>query len=210
MKVLLVNGSSHEYGCKERAFAGISAKLIRGCVKQMKMKVIVKSTMLGIMISSSLLGSLSASAAQIEAGEAVSITQELQSGGSAVLPFGVTNDGYAKYFTGTSYLSNLSTDKNLPVYNVTFAHGAHTFWHIHNGSCQVLVGASGRGYYQVWGEKAHEMKPGESATIPAGVKHWHGAAPGTSFQHIAMFEQKSGITTTWLEPVDEAEYQALK
>lgn len=59
--------------------------------------------------------------------ETSAITQELTELGGTVQPIGAPNDAYAKYFTGQSYLSNLSTDKNLPVYNVTFAHGAHTF-----------------------------------------------------------------------------------
>ena len=142
--------------------------------------------------------------------ESVALTRELTELGGAVQPIGVPNDAYAKYFTGQSYLANLSADAALPVYNVTFAHGAHTYWHIHHGSCQILVAQSGRGYYQIWGEAPHELRPGETASIPAGVKHWHGAAPGTSFQHIALMEQKEGITTEWLEPVSDKAFAALK
>lgn len=151
-----------------------------------------------------------AAAASDDPMEVASITTELTELGGAVQPIGVPNEGYAKFFSGKSYLSNLSTDKDLPVYNVTFAHGAHTFWHVHHGSCQVLVAESGRGYYQIWGEKPVELKPGMTVTIPAGVKHWHGAAPGTSFQHIALMQQGDGITTEWLEPVDEKDFQSLK
>jgi len=50
-----------------------------------------------------------------------------------------------------------------------------------------------------------------TATIPAGVKHWHGAAPGVSFQHIALMEEMhEGISTEWLEPVKDADYRKLK
>lgn len=142
--------------------------------------------------------------------ETSAITQELTELGGTVEPIGAPNDAYAKYFTGQSYLSNLSTDKNLPVYNVTFAHGAHTFWHIHHGTCQVLVAQSGQGYYQIWGEEPQKLLPGMTATIPAGVKHWHGAAPGVSFQHIALMEMHEGISTEWLEPVKDADYRKLK
>ncbi|MBQ1511466.1 MAG: cupin domain-containing protein [Selenomonadaceae bacterium] len=151
-----------------------------------------------------------AAASTADPAEATSITTELTQMGGAVQPIGAPNDGYAKFFTGQSYLANLSTDKNLPVYNVTFAHGAHTFWHIHHGSCQVLVAESGRGYYQIWGEKPVELLPGMTATIPAGVKHWHGAAPGVSFQHVALMQQGEGITTEWLEPVDDKAFKSLK
>ena len=142
--------------------------------------------------------------------ETSAISRELAELGGAVQPIGSPNDAYAKYFTGQSYLSNLSTDKNLPVYNVTFAHGAHTFWHIHHGTCQILVAQSGQGYYQIWGEEPQKLLPGMTATIPAGVKHWHGAAPGVSFQHIALMEMHEGISTEWLEPVKDADYRKLK
>jgi len=142
--------------------------------------------------------------------ETSAISRELAELGGAVQPIGSPNDAYAKYFTGQSYLSNLSTDKNLPVYNVTFAHGAHTFWHIHHGTCQILVAQSGQGYYQIWGEEPQKLLLGMTATIPAGVKHWHGAAPGVSFQHIALMEMHEGISTEWLEPVKDADYRKLK
>ena len=149
-------------------------------------------------------------AAEVTEQEKISIEKELKKVGGAIQPIGETNDAYAKFFTGQSYLSNVSADKNLPVFNVTFAHGAHTFWHIHHKTCQILIAESGRGYYQIWGEKPQELLPGQTATIPAGVKHWHGAAPNTSFQHIALMEQVEGISTEWLEPVDGAEFKKLK
>ena len=135
------------------------------------------------------------------------IINELKGTGGAVQPIGKSNDAYAKYFSGQSFLVNLSKDPSLPVPNVTFYHGAHTFWHIHPNTCQVLIAASGSGYYQIWGEKPHKLLPGQTATIPAGVKHWHGAAPNTSFQHIVIMKDS---TTQWLEPVNETEYNALQ
>ena len=149
-------------------------------------------------------------AAEVTEQEEISIEKELKKVGGAIQPIGETNDAYSKYFTGQSYLSNVSKEKNFPVYNVTFAHGAHTFWHIHHKTCQILIAESGRGYYQIWGEKPQELLPGKTATIPAGVKHWHGAAPNTSFQHIALMEQVEGIFTEWLEEVDDAEFKKLK
>ena len=149
-------------------------------------------------------------AAEVTAQEAEAITRELQTSGGAIQPIGMTNDAYARYFTGQSYLANISTDESFPVHNVTFAHGAHTFWHIHLNTCQVLIAAAGRGYYQLWGEAPKHLLPGQTATIPAGVKHWHGAAPGTSFQHVALMKHGEGVRTEWLEPVHDADYRALK
>lgn len=44
-------------------------------------------------------------------------------------------------------LAALTDGKKVPVVNVTFYKGAHTYWHRHYGTCQILVGASGHGYY---------------------------------------------------------------
>lgn len=169
---------------------------------------ILKSMAAGI-LGASIFFSGTSLAAPVTAQEENLIVRELARIGGAVQPIGETNDANAAHFTGQSYLANLSKDKNLPVYNVTFAHGAHTFWHIHHKSCQVLVAAAGRGYYQIWGEEPHELLPGQTATIPAGVKHWHGAAPNCSFQHIALMQQVAGVTTEWLEPVDDSAFQNL-
>ncbi|MBQ7586054.1 MAG: cupin domain-containing protein [Desulfovibrionaceae bacterium] len=148
--------------------------------------------------------------AEVTQEEAKSITKELKANGGAIQPIGQTNDTYAKYFTGQSYLADLSQDKTFPVHNVTFAHGAHTFWHIHHNTCQVLIAEAGRGYYQLWGGEPQVLLPGQTVTIPAGVKHWHGSAPNTSFQHIALMKHGKDVHTEWLEPVDEALYKSLK
>lgn len=47
-------------------------------------------------------------------------------GKGAVMEVGSPNDGFAKFFTGKSWLASLSKDKDIPVYNVTFENGAHT------------------------------------------------------------------------------------
>ncbi len=139
---------------------------------------------------------------------AAEITAALSQAGGAVFPLGADNAAYAQYFTGQSYLAPIGADKNVRAANVTFAPSCINHWHYHTGSCQILMGVSGRGYYQIWGEEPVEMKPGDSVTIPEGVKHWHGAAPDSWFQHIAVSAANMG--TTWLEPVDEAVYKKLK
>ena len=98
------------------------------------------------------------------------ITAELQKEGGAVYPIGMPNTGYAKYFTGRSFLYPMES-KFVNVANVTFEPGCINFWHKHHGSCQVLAGISGKGYYQIWGEEPKELLPGQSVTIPEGVKH---------------------------------------
>ena len=103
-----------------------------------------------------------------------------------VFPIGEPNNAYAKYFVGQSYLAQVSTNQ-VGIFNVTFEPGCRNNWHIHHadkGGGQILVCVAGRGYYQEEGKEAVEMKPGDCINIPAGVKHWHGAASDLSLIHI--------------------------
>ena len=53
------------------------------------------------------------------------------------------------------------------------------------------------------------LHPGDVVEIPAGVKHWHGAARNSWFSHLAIEVPGVGTGNEWLEPVDAAEYDAL-
>ncbi len=126
------------------------------------------------------------------------------------IPVGEPNDAYARYFTGRSYLHPLTTSQ-VPAFGVTFEPSCRNNWHIHHaetGGGQILICTAGRGFYQEWGKPAVEMRPGTTVNIPAGVKHWHGAAPDTWFQHIALEVPGTGGRNEWLEPVDDATYAA--
>ena len=135
------------------------------------------------------------------------ITSALKGMGHTPFPIGKPNSGYAKYFTGNSYLQLLAGGAGINVANVTFAPGTINFWHKHHKSCQVLVGVSGAGWYQIWGEEPQKMEPGTTVTIPEGVKHWHGAAKGGWFQHLSIMLDGAG--TEWLEPVSTTDYDKL-
>ncbi|MBR0260809.1 MAG: cupin domain-containing protein [Selenomonadaceae bacterium] len=128
----------------------------------------------------------------------------------AIFDIGKPNVNYEKYFTGKTYLAPLSTGQSIGVGNVTFIDGAHTFWHIHHGTCQILVAESGAGYVQIWGQEPVELLPGVVFTVPEGVKHWHGAAPGKMMQHVAIMQSNSEVSTEWLEPVDDKFFRSLK
>ena len=54
------------------------------------------------------------------------------------------------------------------------------------------------------------MRPGDVVNIPAGVKHWHGAAKDSWFQHLAVEVPGEGGRTEWCEAVDEEQYSVLK
>ena len=86
-------------------------------------------------------------------------------------------------------------------------------WHIHHadkGGGQILVCVAGRGYYQEEGKEAVEMKPGDCINIPAGVKHWHGAAPDSWFSHLAIEVPGENCSNEWLEAVCDDEYGKLE
>lgn len=127
-------------------------------------------------------------------------------------PIGEPNDAYAQYFVGQSYLAPVSTEQ-VPVFNVTFEPGCRNNWHIHqasNGGGQMLICVGGRGYYQEWGKDAVEMLPGTVINIPAGVKHWHGAAPDSWFSHLAVEIPGEDGSSEWLEAVSDEDYGKLE
>ena len=135
-------------------------------------------------------------------------------GPAAVFPLGAENDAYAAYFTGQSYLAPLTgPDDGVGVSNVTFEPGCRNHWHVHraeSGGGQILLVTAGRGYYQAWGQPPQELHPGDVVHIPPNVKHWHGAAPDSPFQHLAIEVPGQDPGSQWLEPVDPDEYNRLK
>jgi len=131
---------------------------------------------------------------------------------SMVFPIGEPNEAFAKYFIGQSYLAPVSTEQ-VGIFNVTFEPKCRNNWHVHHaseGGGQILVCVAGRGYYQEWGKPAVEMKPGDCINIPAGVKHWHGAAPDSWFSHLAVEVPGKDASNEWLEAVSDEDYNKLK
>ena len=126
---------------------------------------------------------------------------------------GEPNTAYAKYFVGNSYLKPL-TDPKKTVFmaNVTFEPKCRNNWHIHHaasGGGQILLCVDGRGWYREEGKAAVELHPGDVITIPANVKHWHGAAKNSWFSHIAVECPGIETSTEWLEAVTDEEYDKL-
>lgn len=116
---------------------------------------------------------------------------------------------FSKYFTGQAWLARLTTDAalNVPVSNVTFSPGCRNNWHSHTGG-QLLIAVGGRGCYQEKGRPARELLPGDVVEIAPDVVHWHGAAPDSWFSHLAVECNPATNVNTWLEPVDDAQYDA--
>lgn len=127
---------------------------------------------------------------------------------SMLFPIGAPNDGFARYFSGRSFLAPVSKTQ-VSIANVTFEPGCRNNWHIHQaktGGGQILICEAGRGYYQAWGEEAVEMHPGDVVNIPVGVKHWHGAALDSWFSHLAVEVPGTEISNQWLEEVTQEAY----
>ena len=123
-----------------------------------------------------------------------------------IWPQGEPNSAYSQYFTGNSYLAPMGA-----VSNVTFEPGCRNNWHIHHKAVQVLICVSGRGWYQEWGKEAVPMTPGTVIAVPAEVKHWHGAAKDSWFQHLTYHKDvQEGSSNEWLEPVTDEVYGKLK
>lgn len=138
-------------------------------------------------------------------------TDEQEHGGFFGL--GQPNTAYAQYFIGNSYLNPL-TDPKKTVFmaNVTFEPGCRNNWHIHhadNGGGQLLICVDGEGWYQEEGCEARSLNPGDVVTIPAEVKHWHGAKKDSWFSHIAVECPGTNCSNEWCEPVTDEQYNAL-
>ena len=130
----------------------------------------------------------------------------------SAFPVGAKNDAYAKYFIGQSYLNMLSTEQ-VVIGNVTFEPACRNNWHIHRadkGGGQILLVTAGYGWYQEWGKAPRALKAGDAVNIPANVKHWHGAAKHSVFQHLAIEVPAENGKTEWCEPVTDEEYNKLE
>ena len=124
-----------------------------------------------------------------------------------VFGIGLPNDAYAEFFQGQSYLKPLTEVGASAVFlaNVTFEPGCRNNWHIHHatkGGGQLLICTAGEGWYQEEGKDAVSLTPGMVITIPAEVKHWHGAKADSWFSHIAVEVPGENTSNEWLEPVE--------
>ena len=90
---------------------------------------------------------------------------------------------------------------------MTFEPGARTAWHTHPLG-QTLIVTFGCGRAQSEGGSVQEIRPGDVIWFPAGVRHWHGAAPTTAMTHIAIQEQLDGKAVDWMEKVTDEQYLA--
>jgi quercetin dioxygenase-like cupin family protein len=117
----------------------------------------------------------------------------------------------AKNHTGNIWLSDLNVGDSTfdaSIAQAVYGPGAKLDWHIHPGG-QVLLITEGTGYYQERGKPVRAVHKGDVIKCTAGVEHWHGAAPGSSFAYIAVTPTQKG-KTIWLEPVSDKDYNSAK
>lgn len=74
---------------------------------------------------------------------------------------------------------------------------------------QLLICTAGEGWYQEEGQPAVSLQPGTVITIPANVKHWHGAKRDSWFSHIAVEVPGTECKNEWCEPVSDEAYAKL-
>ncbi|HIU09982.1 MAG TPA: cupin domain-containing protein [Candidatus Avidehalobacter gallistercoris] len=125
------------------------------------------------------------------------------------------NEAFAQYFIGKSFLNPLTDSKETAVFlaNVTFEPGCRNNWHIHHaksGGGQLLICTAGEGWYQEENKQPVSLVAGTVITIPAEVKHWHGAKKDSWFSHIAVEVPGENTSNEWCEPVSDEEYNKLE
>lgn len=128
-----------------------------------------------------------------------------------VFPRGGKNEAFAQYFVGQSYSYPIARE-GLHISNITFEPGCRNNWHVHHateGGGQILLCTAGKGWYQEWGKPARALAAGDVVVIPAGVKHWHGAAKDSWFEHLSLAVPGTDTSNEWLEPVSDEDYLAL-
>ena len=83
--------------------------------------------------------------------------------------------------------------------------GARSYWHSHEG-IQILLPERGSGRMQLQGQKMQELTLGQPVVLPAGVMHWHGAAPDQGLTQIAV----NVGAAKWGSAVTDDEYLGRK
>jgi quercetin dioxygenase-like cupin family protein len=91
-------------------------------------------------------------------------------------------------FIGTVERQSFVTDAdsaNIRIGVVTFKNGAVNRFHSHTFD-QVLLVTEGEGIVQVEGQPEQRITAGDLIFVPAGERHWHGAAPGKTMSHLTV------------------------
>jgi 4-carboxymuconolactone decarboxylase len=86
--------------------------------------------------------------------------------------------------------------KRFLIRQVNFDKGVRNKFHTHSIE-QILIVTEGKGIVATDAEEI-TVVPGDIIFFPAGEKHWHGAAKGSTFSHLYVMSPDS--KTTQIEP----------
>lgn len=111
--------------------------------------------------------------------------------------------GANENFTGA--VTRLESNIHVRAARIHFEPGARTKWHIHERG-QLLLCEEGVARTQVQGHPVQVLHPGDTAYVPGGVAHWHGAAAGQSTTLFSV--DVSDGQTKWLGAVTDTEYKS--
>ena len=98
-------------------------------------------------------------------------------------------------FTGTvsaQSIIGIELSKNFTINQVNFGRGVRNKFHKHSTE-QILIVTKGKGIVATEKEEI-TVGVGDVIYIPAGEKHWHGAAKGATFSHIYITPPDSKMT----------------
>ncbi len=98
-------------------------------------------------------------------------------------------------FTGPVTMQTfVDTDlsKRFMIRQVNFGRGVRNKFHSHTIE-QVLIVTEGKGIVATDKGKIN-VGPGDIIFVPAGEKHWHGAARGATFSHLYVMSPDSETT----------------
>ncbi|MDH3668440.1 MAG: cupin domain-containing protein [Paracoccaceae bacterium] len=116
-----------------------------------------------------------------------------------------------KWFTGEVWMDPVieaPEPARVRSLRVSFAPGARTNWHTHPLGQTIHI-VAGVGRVQAEGGPVREVRAGDTVWFAPGERHWHGAALDHGMVHIAFQEALDGVQADWMEPVAEADYQAV-
>ncbi|MFV0407080.1 MAG: cupin domain-containing protein [Propioniciclava sp.] len=130
-----------------------------------------------------------------------------------IIPTTPTVPGHPEYFTGAVWIDGIISPQDpsqrMVVTRVRFAPGARTAWHTHVHG-QTLHITQGTALFSSRDGSVLRVSAGETVYALPGEEHWHAAVPDSFMEHLAGMENGDdpAATTTWLEPVSEADYRA--
>lgn len=90
------------------------------------------------------------------------------------------------------YIIGAELSKSFIITQVNFGRGVRNKFHNHSNE-QILIVTKGKGIVATDKEEI-TVRPGDVIHIPAGEKHWHGAAKGATFSHLYVWSPDTKTT----------------